>query len=116
MYVAIENIWHHRVNTSRTVIVFAFGLLHGLGFAGVLTELGLPERDFVIGLLSFNGGVELGQLAVILIAYFSVGIWVLRYSWPEGFRSRRPLTRGRKVPSDVEDGGRHSRHRDRTSR
>jgi hypothetical protein len=71
--------------------VFAFGLLHGLGFAGVLTELGLPERDFVIGLLSFNGGVELGQLAVIFIAYFSVGIWVLRYSWYRG-RIATPLS------------------------
>ena len=91
VYVAIENIWHHRVNTSRTVIVFAFGLLHGLGFAGVLTELGLPERDFVIGLLSFNGGVELGQLAVILIAYLSVGIWVVRYSWYQS-RIATPLS------------------------
>ncbi len=61
--------------------MFAFGLLHGLGFAGVLTELGLPERDFVVGLLSFNAGVELGQLAIILGAYLSVGIWVLRYPW-----------------------------------
>ena len=81
VYIAFENIWHHRVNTSSAVVVFCFGLLHGLGFAGVLTELGLPERDFVIGLLSFNAGVELGQLAIILVAYLSVGIWVIRSSW-----------------------------------
>ena len=48
------------------VLVFAFGLLHGLGFAGVLAELGLPERHRLLALLAFNGGVELGQLAVIL--------------------------------------------------
>jgi hypothetical protein len=81
IYIAVENIWHHKVNRSRALVVFAFGLLHGLGFAGVLTELGLPERDFVVGLLSFNAGVELGQLAIILVAYLSVGIWVLRYPW-----------------------------------
>ncbi len=47
-------------------LVFAFGLLHGLGFAGVLAELGLPERHRLWSLLAFNAGVELGQLAVIL--------------------------------------------------
>lgn len=81
VYVAVENIWHNKVNRSRAVVVFAFGLLHGMGFAGVLADLGLPERDFVVGLLSFNAGVELGQLAVILVAYISVGVWVLRYPW-----------------------------------
>ena len=68
VYVALENIWHQRVNTARTLIVFCFGLLHGLGFAGVLKELGLPQRDFVAGLISFNLGVEFGQLTVIAIA------------------------------------------------
>ena len=81
IYIAVENVWHHKVNVSRASIVFVFGLLHGLGFAGVLIELGLPERDFVIGLLSFNIGVELGQLAVIASAYFSVGIWVINKPW-----------------------------------
>ena len=81
VYIAVENIWHHRVNISRTLIVFCFGLLHGLGFAGVLTELGLPERDFLVGLLAFNGGVEIGQLSVILVAYLSVGIWAIRFPW-----------------------------------
>lgn len=81
VYIAVENIWHHRVNISRTLTVFCFGLLHGLGFAGVLTELGLPQRDFLVGLLAFNGGVEIGQLAIILVAYFSVGIWVIGYPW-----------------------------------
>ena len=81
IYIAVENIWHHKVNRSRALVVFAFGLLHGLGFAGVLTELGLPARDFVVGLLAFNVGVELGQLATILVAYLSIGIWIVHHSW-----------------------------------
>ncbi len=81
VYIAVENIWHRRVNVSRTLVVFVFGLLHGLGFAGVLMELGLPQRDFVTGLLAFNIGVELGQLAVIVLAYLAVGVWVLNKSW-----------------------------------
>lgn len=81
VYIAVENCWHQRVGLSRAFVVFVFGLLHGMGFAGVLTELGLPERDFVVGLLSFNLGVELGQLAIIALAYFSVGIWLLHKAW-----------------------------------
>lgn len=81
VYIAIENIWRQSVHRSRVVIVFLFGLLHGLGFAGVLTQLGLPMRDFFIGLLSFNVGVELGQLVVILAAYLFVGIWTRNTCW-----------------------------------
>lgn len=65
-YVAVENVVRPRLSALRVALVFAFGLLHGLGFAGVLAELGLPERHRVLALLAFNGGVELGQLAVIL--------------------------------------------------
>jgi hypothetical protein len=57
--------------------VFAFGLLHGLGFAGVLGELGLPDDGRVTALLSFNVGVELGQLAVIAIVLGALGLWGL---------------------------------------
>lgn len=81
VYIALENCWHQRVGVSRALVVFVFGLLHGMGFAGVLTELGLPERDFIVGLLSFNLGVEFGQLAIIALAYFSVGIWLLHKTW-----------------------------------
>jgi len=49
-------------------VVFAFGLLHGMGFAGVLRGLGLPRREFVTALVSFNAGVEGGQLFVIAVA------------------------------------------------
>lgn len=68
-FMAIENIMTQKLSRFRTALVFFFGLLHGLGFAGVLQELGLPKGQEVISLLSFNFGVELGQLAVVLIAY-----------------------------------------------
>ncbi len=61
----------------RVLVVFLFGLLHGLGFAGVLTQLGLPRSEFVTALVSFNIGVELGQLAVITLAFAAV-FWLRR--------------------------------------
>ncbi len=61
--------------------MFLFGLLHGLGFAGILKEFGIPEGDFLTGLLSFNVGVELGQLTVIAACYLLVGIWFGNKPW-----------------------------------
>ena len=71
-YVGIENLLTRQLMPWRVVIVFLFGLLHGMGFAGVLTELGLPESEFVTALITFNVGVELGQLSVILLAFTAV--------------------------------------------
>lgn len=51
------------------LVAFAFGLLHGFGFAGVLSEVGLPPRQTPLALLFFNVGVEVGQLALIAIAW-----------------------------------------------
>ena len=62
-------------------LVFGFGLLHGMGFAGVLHELGLPEGQLATALISFNVGVELGQLAVILLAFLAIGVWFRNRSW-----------------------------------
>ena len=50
---------------SPWVVAFAFGLLHGFGFAGALSEVGLPQGQIPLALLFFNAGVELGQLAFI---------------------------------------------------
>ena len=83
-YVGIENCRHSELKTSRMAIVFGFGLLHGMGFAGVLSELGLPSDHLLSALVSFNVGVELGQLAVILGALVTVG-WFRNAPW---FRSR----------------------------
>jgi hypothetical protein len=67
-YVAVENLVTGRLHAWRVLVVFLFGLLHGLGFAGVLRELGLPRSEFLTALLSFNVGVEIGQLSVIAVA------------------------------------------------
>ena len=74
-YVALETLWHKRIGYSRLAIIFGFGLLHGLGFASVLLEIGLSPQHFITSLIAFNVGVELGQIAVLLIAYLLVGIW-----------------------------------------
>src|SRR5687767_13266805 len=64
-YVAIENLLTRELKPWRLALVFMFGLLHGLGFAGVLRELGLPREEFLTALVTFNLGVEGGQLTVI---------------------------------------------------
>lgn len=73
MYVALENIFSPRLKASRIGIVFLFGLIHGMGFASALTELGLPKNAYFSSLLMFNTGVELGQVTIILAAYFLLG-------------------------------------------
>ncbi len=81
VYVAVENIFLQRYRPWRTVVVFGFGLLHGLGFASVLGDIGLNPARFVTGLIGFNIGVELGQLAVIAAAFLTIGLWFGRKSW-----------------------------------
>lgn len=80
VWVCIENILSERMALWRPLVVFGFGLLHGLGFAGVLGEIGLPSGQFVTALLSFNVGVELGQLTVIAACLLAVG-WFRNASW-----------------------------------
>lgn len=79
-YVAVENLFTKELTRFRPLVVFAFGLLHGLGFAGVLGEMGLPREAFVVALLGFNAGVEAGQLTVIAGAFLAIG-WLGRKSW-----------------------------------
>jgi hypothetical protein len=81
VYVAVENIFTSSLRSSRIVVVFCFGLIHGLGFAGSLSELGLPSRSYLSSLLMFNVGVEMGQLAVILAAWFLIGKWFNNRLW-----------------------------------
>ncbi len=80
VYVGVENVITGTLKPWRVVVVFLFGLLHGMGFAGVLTEIGLPRSEFVTALIAFNVGVELGQLAVILSALALVG-WFRNREW-----------------------------------
>lgn len=72
VFLAIENIFFTTVKPWRLAMVFAFGLVHGMGFAGALSEAGMPQYAFATALVSFNIGVELGQLAIILFMYFVV--------------------------------------------
>ncbi len=81
VYVGIENVFSKRLKNSRLLLVFVFGLLHGLGFASVLTDFGLPSNDFVTALISFNIGVELGQLAIIIGAFILLGFWFKNKTW-----------------------------------
>jgi len=66
VYVGIENLWSHGRLRWREVLTFAFGLVHGLGFASVLREMGIGTSDVgvAVPLFSFNVGVEAGQLLV----------------------------------------------------
>jgi len=68
VWIAVENCVFKQTGRWRNGVVFTFGLLHGLGFASVLSEYGLPKNDLVPSLLAFNIGVEFGQLAVVLVA------------------------------------------------
>ena len=75
VYVAIENLATSDLKPWRLALVFSFGLLHGMGFAGVLRDLGLPLARFLTALVTFNAGVEAGQLSVILLAFTAVAYW-----------------------------------------
>ena len=85
VFVAVENLFSQRLSKWRPIVIFAFGLLHGLGFASVLSAFGLPETQFIPALIGFNIGVELGQLSVILIAFILLGYWFGKKHW---FRAR----------------------------
>jgi hypothetical protein len=83
-WIAIENVFKPRLGPSRLAVVFAFGLVHGLGFASSLSEIPFPKHDFIVALLGFNVGVDIGQLSVIAAAFMLVG-WFRHRPW---FRSR----------------------------
>jgi len=74
-YIGVENVFSRQLHASRLVLVFLFGLLHGLGFANVLSDFGMPQDDFATALISFNVGVELGQIAIITAAFALLAFW-----------------------------------------
>ncbi len=67
------------VSHGRWIAAFAFGLLHGFGFAGALRDLGLPTGSLALSLAGFNVGVELGQLAIVAV-FLPIAFW-LRSTW-----------------------------------
>jgi hydrogenase/urease accessory protein HupE len=81
---------HRRPTLSRrwpALVAFLFGLVHGLGFAGALKEIGLPQNHLAVALLTFNVGVELGQLMVVATAFLA---WRALSRWPATTRARAP--------------------------
>jgi len=85
---------HKRTTLARrlpALVAFLFGLVHGLGFAGALTEIGLPQKHLVTALLTFNLGVEAGQLATVALAGL---LWLLLRRWTFVQRGRVPLLYG----------------------
>lgn len=72
IFIAVENLLVTELKPWRVALVFLFGLIHGLGFASSLNEIGLPPNKFYTSILSFNIGVELGQIAVILAMFLLV--------------------------------------------
>jgi hypothetical protein len=81
VFVAVENLMTGTLHRWRPVVVFMFGLLHGLGFASVLNDIGLAPTSFFVGLIGFNLGVEFGQLTVIAICFLLVGFWFSKKPW-----------------------------------
>ncbi|MGO2129709.1 MAG: HupE/UreJ family protein [Pseudoalteromonas prydzensis] len=78
LFAALNNIWPLVIRLGW--VTFAFGLLHGMGFASVLGELGLSSDYQLLSVLAFNLGVEIGQLAILVVA-LPVLIWARNYQW-----------------------------------
>lgn len=83
-WIALENVLSPKLGPARLAVVFGFGLIHGLGFASSLSDVPFPKKDFVVALLGFNVGVDLGQLFVIALAFLAVG----RFRHAPWFRAR----------------------------
>lgn len=82
---------HRRETLARrwpALVAFLFGLVHGLGFAGALKEIGLPESHLLVALLTFNVGVEIGQLLTVGVAMM---LWRATARWPQVARARTTL-------------------------
>jgi len=90
-FIAIENVLKPKLGPGRLAIVFGFGLIHGLGFASSLSDIPFPKRDFIVALVGFNFGVDLGQLFIIALAFLAVG-------W---FRNRAWFRRGIAIPCSL---------------
>lgn len=81
LFIAVENILISDLKPWRIIVIFLFGLIHGMGFAGSLNEIGLPRNTFFTSILSFNVGVELGQITVILAVFGALIYWFGNKEW-----------------------------------
>ena len=81
LFVAVENIILSELKAWRILIVFVFGLIHGLGFASALNEIGLPRNKFLTSIFSFNLGVEIGQVIIIACIFVLVIVPAGKKPW-----------------------------------
>jgi len=82
-FVAVENLLITELKAWRVIIVFLFGLIHGMGFASALNEIGLPRNKFYTSVFSFNVGVELGQITIIVLVF---ALLIYRFGKKEWYR------------------------------
>jgi hypothetical protein len=80
-FVAAENLFREKISRWRPWVVFASGLVHGLGFAHSFARTEIAPGDFLPALFAFNMGIEAGQLVVIGIAYALVAVWWKRENY-----------------------------------
>ena len=83
-FVAADNLHDSKLHHWRPLIVFGSGLVHGLGFAHTFSDHRVSAEEFLPALFSFNVGIELGQLAVVGLAFACVAAW-----WRSKFYMRR---------------------------
>jgi hypothetical protein len=81
LVLALENILGKPRPMYQSLLIFAFGLLHGMGFASALASLDFPTYDFVTALVGFNIGVELGQICIIVALILSIQLWFVNKSY-----------------------------------
>ncbi len=80
-FVALENLLVSGLKLWRVILVFLFGLIHGMGFASSLNEIGLPRNQFYTSIISFNAGVELGQIAIIALIFSTLVYFFGKKPW-----------------------------------
>jgi hypothetical protein len=80
------------------IVAMIFGLVHGLGFAGALSEVGLPQHEIPLALLMFNVGVELGQIAFVFVVLAVLAL--LHFVWAK-VPAIEPLSRWQLVPYGI---------------
>lgn len=81
LYTSLEIIIGNKINRLHYLVLFVFGLVHGMGFASVLIEQNSLSNHLISSLLAFNVGVELGQLAIVLAIYFIVKLLFIKQPW-----------------------------------
>lgn len=93
VYVALENYFSKKLSGKRWLLVFVFGLVHGMGFVDILKEITVSKNELLIALFSFNAGIEAGQV-MIVVFFFAIILYLKRYSWTPAFLRWSSVTMG----------------------